>query len=86
MSEAPSTESRVASITLIKSGSKIGNERTGYSVPLELALEIIAAMKVEADASPKLPIRMVNKKIDGVWMTNDGIVRRYANIIIALRM
>ncbi len=84
-SEAPSTERRVASITLIRSGSNIGNERTGYSVPLEFAFEMIAAINVEAEANPKLPMIMVNRKIEGVCTMNEGMVRMYANIIIAFK-
>lgn len=36
-------------------GNNTGNARTGYSVPLEFALAIIAAIIVEADTIPKLP-------------------------------
>ncbi len=36
-------------------GSKIGKDRTGYRVPLVLAFEIIAAIKVDDIAIPKLP-------------------------------
>ena len=73
---APSTESLVASITLIKRGNSIGNDSTGYNVPLEFALEMIAAMNVEAEASPKLPSKIVIRKIMGVWIVKLGIVNR----------
>jgi hypothetical protein len=39
------------------SGSKIGNDKTGYSVPLELAFDIIAAIIVDEIAIPIFPNR-----------------------------
>jgi len=73
-------------MTLIKRGSNIGNERTGYKVPFELALEIIAAIKVEADARPKLPRKIVKRKIESVLTVKEGIVTVYAIMIRVLRI
>ncbi len=73
---APSTASLVASMTLMRRGRRIGNERTGYSVPFEFAFEIIAAMNVDAEASPKLPSSIVIRKINGACTLKLGIVSK----------
>jgi hypothetical protein len=56
---APALASLVAFITVIKSGSITGKARTGYKVPLVFALDIIAAIIVEADTIPIFPSRII---------------------------
>ena len=52
------------SLTEVKiSGSNMGKERTGYNVPFDPALAIIAAIKVEEIAMPILPSTKVKKNI-----------------------
>ena len=52
------------SLTEVKiSGSNMGKERTGYNVPFDPALAIIAAIKVEEIAMPILPSTNVKKNI-----------------------
>lgn len=52
------------SLTEVKiSGSNMGKERTGYNVPFDPALAIIAAIKVEEIAIPILPSTNVKKNI-----------------------
>ena len=52
------------SLTEVKiSGSNMGKERTGYNVPFDPALAIIAAIKVEEIAMPTLPSTKVKKNI-----------------------
>ena len=52
------------SLTEVKiSGSNMGKERTGYNVPFDPALAIIAAINVEEIAMPMLPNIKVNKNI-----------------------
>ena len=41
----------------------MGKDKTGYSVPLLFAFEIIAAIIVEAEDNPKLPDIIVNQKV-----------------------
>ncbi len=82
---APSTDNLVASITLIRSGNKIGNESTGYRVPFEFAFDMIAAMNVEAVERPKVPITTVMRKIKGDLTVNAGMVSMYATIIIMFK-
>ena len=56
---APSTASRVALITVNRSGNRSGNERTGYNVPLLFAFDINAAIIVAVDARPSVPKKIV---------------------------
>ena len=52
------------SLTEVKiSGSNMGKERTGYNVPFDPALAIIAAINVEEIAMPILPSTNVKKNI-----------------------
>ena len=52
------------SLTEVKiSGSNMGKERTGYNVPFDPALAIIAAINVEEIAIPMLPNIKVKKNI-----------------------
>ena len=52
------------SLTEVKiSGSNMGKERTGYNVPFDPALAIIAAINVEEIAMPILPSTKVKKNI-----------------------
>ena len=55
--EFPSIENFVSSKRVRMSGKRIGKERTGYSVPFELAFEIIAAIIVDEIAIPIFPNR-----------------------------
>ena len=55
----PAADNFPASIKLRSSGRSTGNASTGYKVPFEFALEIIAAIMVEAETSPKFPKKNV---------------------------
>jgi len=56
-------------MTVMRRTIRIGNDKTGYSVPLVLAFATIAAMIVDADANPRLPSTTVTIKIDSVFIT-----------------
>jgi len=56
----PSIVIVVAFIVESKRGSRSGKESTGYNVPLELDLEIRAAMIVNTPESPKFPSTSVS--------------------------
>ena len=61
----------------------MGNDSTGYSVPFELALDIIAAIIVEDMAIPKLPKINAARKRRKLLITNDSN-RRKKRILIAI--
>ncbi len=61
---APSTDNLVALIKVNNNGKRIGNDKTGYSVPFVFAFEMIAAKIVEALASPNVPSTIIGMKIE----------------------
>jgi len=75
-------ENKVNLTEVIIKGSKIGNERTGYNVPLEPALAIIAAIIVEETAIPIFPRKKVNIKRTRFLITNSSKSAEYNNVIV----
>lgn len=72
----------VVNLTDVKiSGSNIGKERTGYKVPFDPALAIIAAIIVEDTAIPTLPTKKVIKKSIRFLMMNSENSAEYSNVI-----
>lgn len=59
----PSIAKEVSWTEVKINGSNMGKERTGYNVPFDPALAIIAAIKVEETAIPMLPSKNVRMNI-----------------------
>lgn len=78
----PSEDSFVESINVSNNGNNIGKARTGYNVPFEFALEIIAAMIVEADTSPKFPSITVIKNAEKLLIRIPVIIKNRKKINI----
>ncbi len=66
---APELASFVALITVISSGSITGKAKTGYSVPFVFALDIIAAIIVDADTIPIFPSRTINTNAEKFFIS-----------------
>ncbi len=62
-------------------GRRIGNERTGYSVPLLLAFEMIAAIIVDDIAMPKLPSINAAINVSKAFMLNESKSRKNKTVI-----
>ncbi len=78
----PELASFVALITVNKSGRSTGNASTGYRVPFVLALEIIAAIIVDADTKPKFPSTIVIKNAVKFIMLKPVIIMKSKKITI----
>ena len=78
----PELASFVALMTVNKSGRSTGNASTGNKVPFVLALEIMAAMIVNADTNPKLPSIIVIKNAVKFTMLKPVIIMKSKNITI----
>jgi len=62
-------------------GNNIGNERTGYNVPLDPALEIIAAIMVDDTARPMFESTKVKRNKAKLLITNSSNNAEYNNAI-----
>ena len=78
----PELASFVALITVNRSGRSTGNASTGYRVPFVLALEIIAAIIVEADTNPKFPSTIVMQNAVKFIMLKPVIIMKSKKITI----
>ena len=78
----PELASFVALMTVNKSGRSTGNASTGNRVPFVLALEIIAAIIVDADTNPKFPSTIVIKNAVKFTMLKPVIIMKSKNITI----
>ena len=79
----PSIANFVSSSRVRIKGSRIGNERTGYSVPFDEAFEIIAAIIVEDIAMPILPSINAKVKSKRFLIAKDGNSMKNKNVIAA---
>ena len=78
----PSIANKVNLTEVIINGSNIGKESTGYNVPFEPALAMIAAMIVDETAIPifpKMKARINNNKF---LITNSSKRTEYKNVIV----
>lgn len=78
----PSIDIFVNSINVNINGNKIGNDKTGYNVPFELALAIIDAIIVDEIPIPKFPKINVHKKSNKFWMTKVSNKALYSKAIM----
>ena len=70
--ELPSIENLVSSSNIKINGSNMGNDSTGYNVPLDDAFEIIAAIIVEETAIPIFPKKNAIAKSNRLLITKDS--------------
>ena len=70
---APSIVSHVEFIVVSIRGRRSGNDRTGYKVPFEFALDISAAMIVSTEESPILPITVTSINKQGLFISRPVI-------------
>jgi len=77
----PTIQLEVNSTDVKIKGNKMGNDRTGYNVPFEPALEIIAAIIVEATARPILERTNVSKNNAKLLITNSSNKAEYKSAI-----
>jgi len=69
-------------IRVSNNGNNIGKARTGYNVPFEFAFEMIAAMIVDADTSPKFPKITVIKNAEKLLILMPVIIKNRKKISI----
>jgi hypothetical protein len=79
----PSIQLEVNSTEVKIKGNNIGNERTGYNVPFDPALEIIAAIIVDDTANPMLESTKVKRNKAKLLITNSSNNAEY-NIAITM--
>ncbi len=81
LNAVPSIENFVNSNKIKINGSNIGNDKTGYKVPFEPVLAIIAAIIVEADAIPAFPSIKATRKSKKFRIINDSNNNEYRIVI-----
>ena len=78
----PSIANRVNLTEVIINGSKMGKERTGYNVPFEPALAIMAAIIVDATAIPIFPKTKAKMNNSKFLITNSSKSIEYKRVMM----